>query len=61
MDESESSDESDDDEDYDINDADKSTQINYVVGDVTLPLNTGENDAVIIHCVGENNLVLLVC
>ena len=28
-------------------------QINYVVGDVTQPQNTGSNDAIIIHCVGE--------
>ena len=33
-------------------------QINYVVGDVTKPQNTGSSDAIIIHCVGECSLVL---
>ena len=33
-------------------------QINYVVGDVTQPQNTGSSDAIIIHCVGECSLVL---
>ena len=28
-------------------------QMNYVVGDVTQPQNTGTSDAIIIHCVGE--------
>lgn len=28
-------------------------QINYVVGDVTQPQNTGNADAIIVHCVGE--------
>ena len=28
-------------------------QINYVVGDVTQPQNTGKNDVIIVHCVGK--------
>ena len=32
---------------------DEDHQINYVVGDVTQPQNTGDDDAVIVHCVGE--------
>ena len=27
-------------------------QINYVVGDVTQPQNTGSYDVIIVHCVG---------
>lgn len=28
------------------------TEIHYVVGDVTRPQNTGDSDAIVVHCVG---------
>ena len=49
----ESSNESDNDEVYDSDEIENTTQISYVVGDVTQPLNAGNRDAIIIHCVGE--------
>ena len=30
-----------------------SGEINYVMGDVTHPQNTGTSDVIIVHCVGE--------
>ena len=30
-----------------------SEEINYVMGDVTHPQNTGASDVIIVHCVGE--------
>ena len=30
-----------------------SGEINYVMGDVTHPQNTGASDVIIVHCVGE--------
>jgi len=54
LEESESSEESEDDEIPDVEDTEGTAQINYVVGDVTLPLHTGNKDAIIIHCVDDS-------
>ena len=32
----------------------------YLVGDVTSPQNTADNDAIIVHCVGKFSLVVHV-
>jgi len=38
-----------------------SGEINYVMGDVTHPQNTGTGDVIIVHCVGECALCGRVC
>ncbi|XP_065055431.1 chromodomain-helicase-DNA-binding protein 1-like [Rhopilema esculentum] len=49
-----SSDESEADTDNDAEDEDSYNQIQYVVGDVTQPLNSDGKNAIIIHCVDDS-------
>ena len=53
-----SSEEEEEGEGDDEEEEEEERQINYVVGDVTQPQNTGSSDAIIIHCVGECSLLL---
>lgn len=55
-----SSDEEEEEEERELEGEDEEREINYVVGDVTQPQNTGSNDAIIIHCVGESVSVSLI-
>ena len=50
----ESSDESENEENFESDDEDTRLQIQYVVGDVTQPINTGKQDAIVVHCLGMN-------
>ena len=44
---------SDDEELEEEAESDESCDLGYISGDVTHPQNTGEGDAIIVHCVGE--------
>ena len=51
----------DDDDTQDDNDDDdeKMTDIGYVIGNVLEPQNTDNTDAIIVHCVGNQLLIML--